>query len=187
MATNVAHLSNRWKADWKKEEENTDGSVKAKENKRMRTNALAWSSLAFFPFFLSLFIRSNNVCVCLCEWTSVPLLRIAYKKHKLIPLRIYSKMITCASKCWLCVCLPLVVGASPAVIRSLGTTPPVCLCSFLITAHSTGNGDKNGLRASGSNLQVLFSKSAEVLLMIVGQRCEMWRSVLSPSDLPVGG
>lgn len=55
--------------------------------------------LHFFPFLLSLFIRSNNVCVCLCEWTSVPLLRIAYKKHKLIPLRIYSKMITCASEC----------------------------------------------------------------------------------------
>lgn len=60
---------------------------------------------------------------------------------------------------------------------------------MLILDHSTlyGERDKNGLRASGSNLQVLFSKSAEVLLTTVGQRCEMCRSVLSRSDLPVGG
>lgn len=77
----------------KKEEENTEGREKGKENKRIRTNVLAWSTFLFSP----LFIGSNNVCVCLCEWTSVPILRIAYKKHKLVPLRTCSKIITCAS------------------------------------------------------------------------------------------
>lgn len=56
------------------------------------------------------------------------------------------------------VCLPLVMGASSAAIRSLGMTPPVCLFSFLIRADSTGNGEKNGLCAFGSNFQVIFSQ-----------------------------
>lgn len=64
MATNVAHLSNRWKAHWKKEEENMEGSEKAKENKRMWTNALAWASLpspSFFPFS---FDPTMFLCAC---------------------------------------------------------------------------------------------------------------------------
>lgn len=81
------------KGTQKREEKNTEGSEKAKEKRRMRTNVLARSSHLFF--FPPLFMRSNNVCVYLRKWTSEPILSIAYKKHKLIPLRTYSKMITC--------------------------------------------------------------------------------------------
>lgn len=63
-------------------------------------------------------------------------LRLACKKHKLIPLRMYSEITMCADECLLCVrvCALLAAGASPAVIRSLGTTTGLLM---LILDHST--------------------------------------------------
>ena len=117
---------------------------------------MTWLSLAFpflpfkRPFSYSLPMDIVFLCgcvsgqVCGCFKASVQKAQINPSAY------VFRNYHVCRLVCILCVCVCVCVrallaaGASPAVIRSLGTTAPVCLCSFSITAKSMGNRDKNG-------------------------------------------
>lgn len=109
---------------------------------------MAWLSLAF-PFLLFKHPFPNSlpmdiVFLCACVSGQVcGCFKDSVQKAQINPtayvLRNYRVCIVCVS-----VCMLLVAGASPAVIKSLGTAPPVCLRSVSIIARSMGNRDENG-------------------------------------------
>lgn len=109
---------------------------------------MAWLSLAF-PFLLFKHPFPNSlpmdiVFLCACVSGQVcGCFKDSVQKAQINPtayvFRNYRVCIVCVS-----VCMLLVAGASPAVIKSLGTAPPVCLRSVSIIARSMGNRDENG-------------------------------------------
>lgn len=155
ISTNVAHLSKGWKEHGERRrcaaKEVGREQWKRKMNKRLRRNDLAKPALPFSSPSTSFSLYTSNryyvfvwVCVsgqvCGCFKASVQKAQINPTAYVFRNYHVYWLVfIVCVSLCML-----LAVRASPAVIRSLGTAPPVCLCSFSIIAQSTGNKDKNG-------------------------------------------